>query len=374
MRIKALEFENLSAGWKLERIEFDKLTLLVGGSGVGKTRILEALRMLQVLAFGYTEDIESIRWDIEFDAFRKSYRWKGETDFQTKTPDSESYLIGKHRFRIVKENLAEGETNLFNRTEGGLTFLGDPMPKVSSEKSLMELLNEEESVLFPSIAFLAEMHTELEAGLFGEQYERDSIEELLRYEFKSRGHYEHYPESAMLKYYVAFHRNLGKPVIEEIKAQYTAIFPFVEDIRVFLDDKDQWALLTLQIKEKDTDWIDESRMSSGMLRTLRFLIQLHLSRPGSVILIDEFENSFGVNCIDAVTEEIMQSDRDLQFILTSHHPYIINNIPQKYWKVVTRKGSLISTHSAEEVGIGKSRHKAFTQLTNSRAYLEGNAI
>ena len=44
---------------------------------------------------------------------------------------------------------------------------------------------------------------------------------------------------------------------------------------------------------------------------------------GSVILIDEFENSLGVNCLDEITEDVVKESRRLQFILTSHHPYII---------------------------------------------------
>jgi AAA15 family ATPase/GTPase len=56
-----------------------------------------------------------------------------------------------------------------------------------------------------------------------------------------------------------------------------------------------------------------------MLKTLLHLSELYFSLPGSVILIDEFENSLGVNCLDAVTEDINDSPNQLQFIITSHH-------------------------------------------------------
>jgi len=81
------------------------------------------------------------------------------------------------------------------------------------------------------------------------------------------------------------------------------------------------------------------------------------------LTIDEFENSLGVNCIDSVTDLILEN-RNLQFIITSHHPYIINNISPEFWKIVLRKGGLISTKNAEDFHISKSRQKAFIDLIN----------
>ncbi|MGK7938886.1 MAG: AAA family ATPase, partial [Crocosphaera sp.] len=83
----------------------------------------------------------------------------------------------------------------------------------------------------------------------------------------------------------------------------------------------------------------------------------------SLILIDEFENSLGVNCIDSVTDLICDN-RNLQFIITSHHPYIINNISPGYWKIVTRKGGEVNVKTAEDFHIPSSREKAFLKLIN----------
>jgi predicted ATPase len=82
-------------------------------------------------------------------------------------------------------------------------------------------------------------------------------------------------------------------------------------------------ILFIQIREKGIDhWIDERQISAGMLRTLYHINEIFLGTSGSVILIDEFENSLGVNCIDDLTSELLINKRDLQFVITSHHPYI----------------------------------------------------
>ncbi|MDS9399215.1 AAA family ATPase, partial [Aphanizomenon flos-aquae NRERC-008] len=120
--------------------------------------------------------------------------------------------------------------------------------------------------------------------------------------------------------------------------------------------------VTINIKEKRVnDWIEN--ISSGMLKTFMYISELSLSPEGAVILIDEFENSLGVNCIDSVTDLILEN-RDLQFFITSHHPYIINNISPAYWKIVTRTGGLVSVKNSEYFHISNSRQKAFIDLIN----------
>ena len=83
--------------------------------------------------------------------------------------------------------------------------------------------------------------------------------------------------------------------------------------------------LSPQIKEIGVpEWIGPECISSGMFKSLVHISELYLSTDGTLFLIDEFENSLGINCIDELTTDILQSGRKLQFILTSHHPYIIN--------------------------------------------------
>jgi hypothetical protein len=64
----------------------------------------------------------------------------------------------------------------------------------------------------------------------------------------------------------------------------------------------------------------------------------------------------------------------MQFILTSHHPYIINNIDLTDWKIVTRKGGIVRVKDAEQLHLGRSKHQAFIQLMNLDEYREGIEI
>ena len=99
--------------------------------------------------------------------------------------------------------------------------------------------------------------------------------------------------------------------------------------------------------------------------------ELFLCSEGTVILIDEFENSLGINCIDTLIENLLYDNRGLQFIITSHHPYIINSIGMEHWKVVSRNGGTIITQNAKDFKLGKSRHEAFKQLIQLTGYRNG---
>jgi hypothetical protein len=108
-----------------------------------------------------------------------------------------------------------------------------------------------------------------------------------------------------------------------------------------------------------------------MQRTLVHLLSIALAPSGTVIIVDEIENSMGVNCLPQLIEHFLQRT-DLQFILTSHHPYVINNIPWRYWRLVTRKGSEVTVRDATSIPAldSASSLEKFTQLMNLEEYEE----
>jgi predicted ATPase len=170
---------------------------------------------------------------------------------------------------------------------------------------------------------------------------------------------------------------------EHLKKLFIEIFPSVEDVVVTKTSlgnpqsgADLRIYLDFELKERGvSSRFRSSDLSSGMYRTLTHLIELWLAPAGSIVLIDEFENSLGVNCMGPLTEFIQSRASELQFIITSHHPYIINKIPKSHWKVVRRKGSVVTVTPASEIKAlqGASAQDDFTRLLNSPEFEEGLA-
>ncbi|MEG3878798.1 AAA family ATPase [Microcoleus sp. herbarium7] len=371
MKIKKVAFWDNLREWRFEPIYFSNLALLVGVSGVGKTQILKGILNLQRIANGAS--LNGLAWDVTFSTVNNvEYRWQGE--FETKKNPgiitNEEDEINK--FRIVREHLLREEKVIIERTPNKILFQGQQTPKLSPFQSVVEILNQEEDILPVQQAFNKITYSDNSSSLNG-IYGMPEIEMSKR--LQENIELNSIQESNMsiyIKLFLIAHNN--PDIFEKIKQQFIATFPQVEDIKIeavrYKNDPSH-PLFPIQIKEKGVkDWIFQFNISSGMLKTLIHISELYLSPAGTVILIDEFENSLGINCIDVVTDLIVDN-RNIQFILTSHHPYIINNIGMEHWKIVTRKGGVVTAIDAKDLNLGKSRHQAFMQLINLEEYSEG---
>lgn len=384
MKITKFQFENKPLEWHLENIEVKKLTLLVGASGVGKTQILKALMSLKEIVNG--NSLNGVAWLIEFETLIKDkYVWKGEFEnkgisiFIQEEEEEDSEETRKNKPKIISEELTLNGEIIVVRNSERILFNGQPTIKLSQQQSVLHLLKEEELVK-PASEAIKKLY-------FSDQSNSSSPMKGFRFSFlnasklsKKYNTLKKIQESELdtsLKLF--FLLKSDKKTFNNIKQRFSDIFPQVEDIKVApleIKDKEMPDFLKdypfVQIKEKDVkNWIAENRMSSGMFRTLIQIAELYLCSEGTVFLIDEFENSLGINCINEITADILASKRQLQFILTSHHPYIIDSISFNNWKLVTRNAGVIKTHNIDKFNIGKSKHSAFMQLLQLEEYQTG---
>jgi ABC-type bacteriocin/lantibiotic exporter with double-glycine peptidase domain len=406
MKIREISFKNNAHPWELVNTKFSDLTLLVGVSGVGKTQILNNIMKLVNISTGHV--CNGVEWDLHFIGDNEeNYRWTGEFESikgLRKQSFSEKDINGQQAARIPRlltEKLYLENELVFERKESQVKYENKETPKISPYKSVLNLFTTEDKIspvkeAFEKIVFLdyqaekkritirslKELEIFYKVALEAKKKKNKKLDDLK----KSPGRKESeslnqkidkmlpafFEEIAQIrsiilpKLFLAYYI---KEVFEEIVEDFKDIFPQVEDVRFeLLEDIDAYEL---QIKERGTGWISMSEISSGMFKTLLHLAEIKLMVDGYVILIDEFENSLGVNCIDTVAEDLLKPGRDLQYIITSHHPYIINNIEMKYWKVVMRDGTKVSTKNADELKLGKSKHQAFKQLLNLDEFTGG---
>lgn len=128
------------------------------------------------------------------------------------------------------------------------------------------------------------------------------------------------------------------------------------------------------IKEKRVDdWIPMREWASGMKKVLLILTDVFTMADGAIYLIDEYENSLGINAIDFFPAFLTQVEKEIQFIITSHHPYIINDIPPEHWLIFNRRGSQVKIRYGKENAelFGRLKQERFIQLINDPFYKEG---
>ncbi|CBN58087.1 MULTISPECIES: AAA family ATPase [Kamptonema] len=371
MRIKKVSFCNHELDWQFEPIYFSNLALLVGVSGVGKTQILKGISSLKEIANG--KSLNGLAWDITFLTKNEvEYQWIGEFETQKQPGLISEDEDDNARFKILHEKLWRNGNLIIERSPNEIQFQGKITPKLSPFQSIVYILNQEDDIAPVQEGFKKIVNSEHSRSInavYGIPHR--VLAELTR-ENLSLDTIKEFNMPIALK--LALVSQQYADIFNNIKTSFIEIFTQVEDIKIeAIEDKNSplFPDFPVQIKEKGVNkWILQNNISSGMLKTLIHISELYLAPEGTVILIDEFENSLGVNCIHVVTTSLLKNE-SLQFILTSHHPYIINNIAMEYWKIVTRRGGVVTVRDAKDFNLGKSRHQAFLQLINLEEYSEG---
>ena len=389
MRIERFEYRDKDSGWHLAPVEFfPDLTLLVGVSGVGKTRILRAIETIKDIAqkdangrSTRSEDPWGVEWDITFSTREGSrFRWSGEFESRAKPEEGDDVVDMAHLVsavtereagpRVVRETLWKGDDIVVERGEDGILLRGSKLPKLSSYQSVLSILSEEETVRPAYEAFSRILLVDNSWGPAG-------VSNVRQFDKVSREHDTlHAIREADLETptKLALLRHVDPALFESITQRFREVFSQVEEVGIQELRASSNVLLYVRIRERGVSgWIPTHKVSSGMMRTLLHIARMFLSPDGTVVLIDEFENSMGVNCIDFVTKEVVHESDRIQFIITSHHPYIINSIDTRHWMIVCRDGSTVSTHRTTDLGLEGSAHESFIKLINLPQFQEGIA-
>ena len=369
MKFKSISARNKRTGWNVENMQFNPmLTLLVGASGVGKTKILNIIRMLTRVARG--ESFNGFEWKIEFEQNGRNYVWEGEFEIiEVNQPLMRDMEVGNDEAPIVREMVLDNGEEMIMRSSDGIRYKGNDLVKLDNAKSVVELLKEESSIKpiydgFKQCYALEVADSSPRFAPMASMYKNMTFDAM---QIKQMSNI-----SPLEKLYFLRVNKLKE--FDLICQAFQNIFPSVEKIDVLLTEAfDKFFTVILKIKEKGvSSWIEQFDISSGMFRALLQITSMVMANDGDVIMIDEFENGLGVNCINELADLVMEPEADIQVVMTSHHPYIINAIPVKDWKILTRKGSDVQAHTAEELHIGEhSKHEAFMQLLQTQEYKTG---
>jgi AAA15 family ATPase/GTPase len=373
MAISRFSFEEkYHPNWKLNKVAFSDFNLLVGQSGVGKTKIIDALHKVCRAGTESAEEASDCKWEIEVAEREETYVWRAET---IKFAGSEG--------KFIEEQIICNSDIIVDRDDVNSRFLFEnkPLPMLNKTQSAISLLQHSTSIekLHRALTgFIFSVASEATATFWKKQPDSKSVEEL-RDECSELPVLRSLTDIPLLVRAWILQTKFPDEY-EGIESLYKDIFPTVSKVRIA--SLKNWPDITeerlplidtllLQIEESGVGRIAGRNISSGMARTFLHLAEIALAPSGAVIVVDEFENSLGINCLPQLTDSFLRRP-DLQFILTSHHPYVINNIPWRYWKLVTRRGSEVTVKDATSIPALKSASslEKFTQLLNLEEYEE----
>lgn len=364
VKIQWLEFENLKTQLKIERIYFNNdVTLLVGLSGVGKTQILNAVEYSLNLAVDKDEPLRPYKVGIGVLVDDEEYEWFYEIN---KANENELIINEDNKYEFVYEKLVKNNEIVFERKNLEVEVVGyDKVPQPKKSESLILQYSDDKNFekLISGIRKLYPVEIELavRGGIRSESFSRlkSKVIDTLnvseeKVEFKV---FSHLPVAVKLYIVKNYYPDIYVKIFDAVKE----LFMEIEDIDVEEDAVREMYLVSIQVYGKK---LLQQDISNGMLNTIYYIVELFTMSEDSLVLIDEFENGLGVNCIDVLSELMLSERDDLQFIITSHHPKIINAIDKNKWKIIDREGSIVKNSSSLSYGIGNSQHDAYFNLLN----------
>ena len=379
MAIKSLKFDNKDTGWSLEQTTFGDMNLLVGQSGAGKTQILEALRSVRHAGLYGTRHIgrryvSSSAWGLELQIDGECYIWSAEIQVArvrmwSSTEDSSDGLF-------LREKIATRSRTIIDRSNGEFFFEGERLPRLQESESAIKLLEAERSIKPIYEALRNWAFAETAFSIPNLRLAKESVEN-----YSTLSQLQRATElDPLTKGYVLQAR--FPELFDELRITYGEIFPQVEDIKItsYSDfgakpevdiERDD---LAVGIRERGVaGWVTQRDLSAGMTKVFVYLVDLILASRGSVFLVDELENSLGIDCLPEVAEQFLEKAGEIQFVITSHHPQVINAISTRDWKLVTRRGSVVTVLEAESIPALQTASplQKFTQLINLPEYAEG---
>lgn len=367
--MQILDYEYKGQDWEFSRVHFQKINLIVGDSGTGKTRLLNTIFNLGTfVAQGKSRGREG-EWKISLKIEDDTYQWnvsKIKVGNETVIKNEQLILNGKS---ILER---DGEKINFD------TFQN--LPKLSKNEMSIYILKEEE-LIKPIYEGFCRM---LRRRFFDDDLKNNSQimfvnEKHLGILGSSKDLFELYKREYPLNVRLYVISKFFPQIFKDIKAYYQETFDFISDVAI-RDSKDFESLELpggapiFCIKERNIDkWLRLNELSSGMQKVLLILTDV-LSLPnGSIYLLDEYENSLGPGAIDFLPNLLLSNDIDIQIIFTSHHPYIISHIPIEHWYVTHRNGQRVNFEYGQELvkRYNVSSQEKYIQLLNDPYYSEG---
>lgn len=364
MQIESYKYASLDANdWVFDEVSLSKLNLFVGDTATGKTRFLNTIFNLG--HFIVSSNYHSGRWSTTLTIDDKLYKYAIES-----APGSED------QHRIISEILADmssgKEEVIVSRNENEFNYEKTRLPKLDKTKTSIDLLRDEDLIKPIFEGFASIMRRDFYSDVLNKTYELKPLLPPIE-EKTSMNLTEIFRLNAEVHIRLYLLKKHHKLIYDRIKSLYKNIFPFISDFTV--DDlvkikptfKSNVLIPCAAIKESGMNqWLGADQLSSGMKKVLLVLTDILAMPSGSIYLVDEYENSLGVNAVNFFPDLLQDPEVKTQVVLTSHHPYIINNIPTNRWYVFRRRGSKVNIAYGEQnvQKYGKSKQQAYIKLIN----------
>ncbi len=359
-----------NGGWNYSKIALGNINLFVGESGSGKTKLLNTIFNIGSFIISSQPGTRGV-WEFEFDIEGVRYSW---------------HYMNSNGNKIEKEIITQGIGNdkkiIVDRTADKFLFHTTPLPKLSSQVSAICLLKEEPEIEKLFNGFGKIMRRNFFSNELEKAAEYGNIPAEILSKITNTKDIKLLAQIMPLSSRLYILNRVFPDKYNQICNYFKSIFKTIQTCELpnfstvypEISDGLPHTIPVFAVREKGVkNLIGLNELWSGMQKVLLLLTDIMTLSGEDIYLLDEYENSLGINAINFFPDFLIQHGGNNQFIITTHHPYLINNMPIKDWYVFHRSGSDVAIMHGKELEsrYGTSKQKAFVQLINDPFYSQG---
>ncbi len=362
MYLKNLNLQNFRCFETLNTDFHDKMTVIVGNNGAGKTSLLEAIAIAVSTVFIPMDGPKGIGID-KTQAHLKSYTIGSTSDVQAQYPVkiSATAIIDEQEIKWERSlNTARGQTTIKNAKE-----------ILSVANSYQQRLRSGDTALIlPILAYYG-------TGRLWD-YHREKQSDIFETSTRTNGYIDCVDGTANIKLMMNWfakmtiqkYQNLenGLGPVPELEAVYAAMENYYEQITGFNHVKVQYNIGTNELDIVYTDQTGEwmripiSQLSDGYKSTISLIsdiaYRMAVLNPqclenvcavtDGIVLIDEVDLHLHPLWQQRILNDLTSIFPKVQFIVTTHAPEVINSVPGK--NVIIIENNLTSPAPVETYG------------------------
>jgi len=354
MRIVSLafvEFPDQDCEWRLEKLTFNAVNLIVGKNATGKTRAMNVINFLSKLLSGQQEVVFSRgSYEVVFE--------DGDNNWQ--------YSLEFDNFVVTKEGLVYNGDSVLDRGQGGYGRIlaedidGKPVRiKFDVPGSRVAVFAKRDDAQH---AFLRPLHEWAASvrhfGLGGDitpQALALALKQPIPIPINEK------KTSQLVPIFDKARRELGADYLKSIVSDMKELGYDIDDIDIrrpthlVANAILPGELVGVSFKENDLRcYVDQPSISQGMFRAFSLLAQVNyyvMSSKDVCILADDVGEGldFDRSCalIDVLRRKVYESSASTQLIMTTNDRFVMNRVPLEEWTVLQRKGHRVRVRNYE---------------------------
>jgi predicted ATPase len=347
MILQSLKFEDIDSNnhaWSLNRCNFEHVNLVVARNSTGKTRLLNLIMNFGRLVCGEISPfpLGTVTYEVEFINCDNA---------------KVEYFVKIKQGLLIKEELSIDNKVVLSREENGTGNISayelDRPIRFQVPNNKLACVAKRDSIQHPYLDELFNWGSSLRHYMFGSDFGRNyamfySVPSGIvpNQELNAK---DQNPIVLLLKKLIEASDESKERVLQDLRGIGYSISDIGVMQSTLLGDTGIYPVMGIYIEESEhLHRVEQHEISQGLFRALSLFIQLRYSEyfgQPSLILVDDIGEGLDYERSKLLIKALvaLAEKSGAQLIMSTNDRFVMNNVPLKYWFILTREGGQVSS-------------------------------